>query len=153
VNNASIFEPSSLLSLDVENLDRHFGVNFKAPFILTGIFAKLCGKGHIINILDTHITQNRTSHLAYLLSKKSLYDLTKLSAVSLAPQIRVNAVAPGLILPPVGKRSDHLDRLAQQVPLKRKGDVAHVVQSLRFLVENDYMTGQVLFADGGEHLL
>jgi len=153
INSASIFEPSELVSLDLDNLDRHFAVHLKAPYILTSTFAARCKTGHIINILDTHITKNKTAHFAYLLSKKSLFELTKLSAVALAPKIRVNAVAPGLILPPSGQNSAYLSRLAKRVPLGRKGEVSQITQSVKFLIENDYLTGQVIFNDGGEHLL
>ena len=153
INSASIFEPSRLISLDLDNWNRHFSINLKTPYILTSLFANICKKGHIINILDTNITKNKTSYFAYLLSKKSLHELTKLSAVALAPQIRVNAIAPGLILPPAGQKTNYLDRLAKQVPLKRKGEISNITHSVKFLIENDYLTGQVLFNDGGEHLL
>src|SRR3989338_8191361 len=100
INSASIFEKSSLT--DSRAFDRHFRVNFKTPYILSSEFAKICKQGQIINILDTHITQNKSAFAAYLLSKKSLADFTKLAAVEFAPHIRVNAIAPGLILPPKG---------------------------------------------------
>lgn len=153
INNASIFQRSNLVPLDLKNFDEHFAVNLKAPYILTSVFAQNCKRGHIINILDTHIVQNKTAHFAYLLSKKALHDLTKMAAVALAPHIRVNAVAPGLILPPADQPADYLDRLAKQVPLKRKGTPTQITQCVKFLIENDYLTGQVLFNDGGEHLL
>lgn len=153
INSASIFEPSELVSLDLDNWDRHFAIHLKAPYILTSTFAARCKRGQIINILDSHVTKNKTAYFAYLLSKKSLYELTKLSAVALAPQIRVNAIAPGLILPPTGKNSAYLNRLAKHVPLKRKGEVSQITQSVKFLIENNYLTGEVIFNDGGEHLL
>ena len=153
VNSASIFEESSLLTGRLESLEEHLTVNFKTPFILSRDFALTCEKGHIINILDTHIVKNRTSHLTYLLSKKALYELTKLAAVELAPNIRVNGVAPGLILAPVSEKSEYLDRLAKQIPLQKKGDVGQITQSILFLLNNPYVTGQVIFVDGGEHLV
>jgi pteridine reductase len=153
INNASLFDRAGLIPLNLKNFDDHIAINLKAPYILTSVFAQAVKKGHIINILDTHITRNQTAHLPYLLSKKSLYDLTKIAALELAPQIRVNAVAPGLILPPDDQSADYLDRLAKRVPLQRKGNPAQIVQSVKFLMENDYLTGQVIFNDGGEHLL
>ena len=81
INSASIFERSSLVPLDLKNLDKHLMVNLKAPYILTSVFAERCKKGHIINILDTNVVKNKTAHMAYLLSKKSLRDLTKLAAL------------------------------------------------------------------------
>ena len=152
INNASIFEPSKLLPGSLNTFNRHMNINLKAPYILTCAFAEKCKKGQIINILDTHITQNKTAHIAYLLSKKALESLTHLSATALAPSIRVNGIAPGVILPPKGKRASYLNRLVQDVPLKKKGDIDHITQSVQFLLENDDLTGQIIFVDGGEHL-
>ena len=100
VNNASIFQPSGLGRQGLKFLDSHWTINFRAPFILTGEFARLCRKGQIINILDTKITKNKTDYVGYLISKKALGELTKISAVALAPNIRVNGISPGIILPP-----------------------------------------------------
>jgi len=153
VNSASIFEKSKLTIKDIKLLDQHFKIHLKAPFILTCEFARLCTQGQVINILDTNVTKNRTSHITYLMSKKSLEDLTKLSAVELAPNIRVNAIAPGLILPPQGQNNLYLDRLATRIPLKQKGEVRNITQAVRFLIENKFITGQVIYVDGGENLI
>ena len=152
INNASIFEPSTIKDLRVTVLRRHFAINFDAPCILTARFAQECKKGHIINILDTHIVNNATQHATYLLSKKTLYELTKLSAIELAPDIRVNAVSPGFILSPAHSKSGSIKRLTKKIPLKKQGQVDHITQSIAFLINNPYITGQVIFADGGEHL-
>ena len=159
INSASIFEKSSLEAGSLEIWDRHFAVNLKAPYILMRSFARYANEGNIINILDTHVVRNKTSHAAYLLSKKTLGELTRMAAVEFAPRIRVNAVAPGLILPPAylpgrqaSPKNGYLDRLAKQVPLRRKGNVANVAHAVLFLLENDYVTGQVIYEDGGEHL-
>lgn len=153
INNASLFEPSMIKGSVMTSLDRHFAINFKAPFILTAQFAQKCKKGNIINILDTHIINHKTRHAAYLLSKKALAELTKLAAVEFAPHIRVNGIAPGLILPPAKARSGYLERLAKQIPLKEIGRVDQITQSIEFLICNAYLTGQIIFVDGGEHLL
>ena len=153
VNNASIFEPSTISNTRLASLNDHFAVNFKTPYILTAAFASKCKKGHIINILDTHITDNRTAHAAYLLSKKALCELTKLSAVELAPHIRVNGIAPGLIFAPERAKPGYLEKLTGKVPLKKKGDVGQITQTIEFLMNNPYVTGQIIFNDGGEHLI
>jgi pteridine reductase len=153
VNNASLFQPSNFRTETNNLFNRHMNVNLKAPFILTRDFARICKRGHIINILDTNISKNKTNHLSYLLSKKALCELTKLSAVELAPYIRVNAIAPGLILPPKGKKGDYLDRLTYRVPLKTKGTLDQIAYSMAFLIENTYLTGQVIYNDGGENLI
>lgn len=152
VNSASLFERSGFAVEDLKLFNDHFAVNLKAPFILSCEFFRFCKKGQIINLLDTNIVKNTTSHVAYLLTKKSLADMTKIAAVAFAPHIRVNAIAPGLILPARGETVESLDRMAQKIPLKRKGDPCAIIRSVRFLVENDYLTGQFIFADGGEHL-
>ncbi len=152
VNNASIFFPSTLTRSNPDKLDRAMGVNFRAPYILSGHFARHCSRGCIINLLDTHIMRDTTSHADYLLSKKALADLTRLQAAEFAPRIRVNAVAPGLILPPASKGQAYLKKLARTIPLKRKGNPAYIAHAVRFLLENDFVTGQTVFVDGGEHL-
>ena len=153
INNASIFLPSEIGHRGLKLLDEHWSVNFKAPFILSGEFARLCRSGQIINILDTKVVKNKTAHAGYLVSKKALHELTKMAAVEWAPRIRVNAVAPGIILPPSGKGKDYLAKRAKQIPLQKQGDVRYITQSIEFLIDNEFVTGQVIFADGGEHLI
>jgi len=152
VNNASIFKRATIEKTDVELFDKHIGINLKAPFFLSKEFAKAVKRGSIINILDTRISSDRTTYAAYSLSKKALAEVTRMSALEFAPDIRVNAIAPGLILPPEGKSDEYLDRLAEKVPLKRKGNTKNVTEAIRFLLSNDYITGQIIFCDGGEHL-
>ncbi len=153
VNNASIFNPSNIQNPNLADFDEEIAVNLRAPFVLTSQFAKLVQNGKIVNILDTNITKNKTSYLSYLLSKKSLADLTRLTAIELAPRIQVNAVAPGLILAPKLKNSEYLDRLAKNIPSKRRGDPQDIAKTVHFLLENPFITGQTIFVDGGEHLL
>ena len=153
INNASIFEPATIKSSNLISLDQHFTINFKAPYILTAQFAGKCRRGHILNILDTHIVDNKTSHANYLLSKKTLGELTKLSALELAPNIRVNGISPGLIFPPLQTKPGYLEKLVKRIPLKKKGSTNQIVQSIEFLLNNPYLTGQIIFNDGGEHLI
>jgi NAD(P)-dependent dehydrogenase (short-subunit alcohol dehydrogenase family) len=102
--------------------------------------------------LDTAITKNKTAYADYLLSKKSLAEFTKLAAVQFAPHIRVNGIAPGLILPPRNKTNNYLNRLARNVPLKKKGTPNQIALSIQYLLESEYITGEIIFVDGGEHL-
>lgn len=152
VNNASVFVESNFETEGCSLLDNLFAANFKAPYILTKQFAKYCGKGVIINLLDTKINQYKTRHLDYLLTKKLLEEFTYLSATELAPRIRVNGIAPGLILPPEDKSEDYLNELAKDIPLNKTGSLQELMQALRFLVENTFITGEVIHVDGGEHL-
>ena len=153
INNASIFIPSKFERKELKLLDEHWMVNFKTPFILSADFARLCKQGQIINILDTKVTKNKTTHIAYIISKKALHELTKLCAVEFAPKIRVNGIAPGIILPPPGKNGNYLKKRADEIPLKKSGDVDFITRSVEFLLDNEFVTGQVIFADGGEHLV
>ena len=152
VNNASIFERARFRDTDADLYDRHFNTNLKAPFFLSRNFARIFKTGHIINILDTKVARNLIEYFAYTMTKKSLYDFTKMAAVELGPEIRVNGVGPGLILPPPGEDTSYLDRLSRKIPLKKSGDVGNVVSAIRFLLDNDYITGECIFVDGGEHL-
>jgi len=152
VNNASIFERGEFLATDEALFDRHFDTNFKAPFFLSQEFARSCKAGQIVNVLDANIVASTTSYFAYLLTKKALYDFTLLAAKALAPDIRVNGVCPGLILPPPGQDRAYLDRLALKVPLRRKGSPEAVAAAVVCLLESDYVTGQCIFVDGGQHL-
>ena len=153
INNASIFERSPMKTSGFDVLERHFKINFFAPYILTVQFASRCRKGNVINILDTNVAKNKVTHTAYLLSKKTLAEMTKLAAIEFAPHIRVNAVAPGLILPPAGKSIDYLNQRAQSIPLKKKGNPTHIARAVEYLLGNDFVTGEILSVDGGEHLL
>ena len=153
VNNASIFEKGSLLGTDADLFDRQFAINLKVPFFLAQDFARHCKAGSIVNLVDQRITRSDPAYLAYTLTKKALASLTEMAARELAPRIRVNGVCPGLILPPEGKDASHLERLAAGVPMKATGSPEKVAAAVIYLVENDYVTGQLLFVDGGEHLV
>ncbi len=152
INNASIFEKRSFLESDISFFDNHFNTNFKAPFFLSQSFAKSVKEGHIINLLDTNITQDRTKYFVYNLTKKMLSEFTKMTAAELAPHIRVNAIAPGPILPPSNKEKEYLEREQESIPLKRWGTMPEILQSIDFLLKNEYLTGQCIFVDGGDHL-
>lgn len=153
INNASIFVKDSLQEADLTHYEDHHRIHGLAPFLLSQAFARHCKEGSIINLLDTHVNDNETNHFTYLLSKKNLLALTEMSAVALAPGIRVNGIAPGLILPPEEESEGYLQRLAKDIPLRRKGRLENIEQTVGFLLENDFLTGQVIFNDGGEHLL
>ena len=152
INNASIFEAGTLAGTGRDLFERHFNINFKAPFFLTQAFAEGCEHGQIINILDTRVSRSDQHHAAYTLSKKALLELTRMAARELGPAIRVNGVSPGMILPPPGGVVDELERRSAGLPLKRVGDTANLVAAVRFLLENPFITGECIYVDGGEHL-
>ena len=154
VNNASIFQKARFLETDTALFNSHFDINFKAPFILTRDFAKTFKNGHVINILDTKIAHNDGAHFVYTLSKKVFADFTRMAAKQLAPDIRVNAIAPGFILPPAGHEDDktYIQELEKMIPLKTKGEVHDIINAMEYLIENPYVTGQILYIDGGKNL-
>jgi NAD(P)-dependent dehydrogenase (short-subunit alcohol dehydrogenase family) len=152
VNNASVFESSSLKDTSLELLQQQMTVNFQSPFLLCRDLAKACEKSLIINFVDTRITNNRSNYAAYSISKKALWELTKMAALEFAPNIRVNAIAPGVSLPPEDQDEAYLWKLAKHIPMQKPGGLEPILRSLDFILENDHLTGQLLFADGGENL-
>ena len=152
VNNASVFQKTPFLKTSFFVFNQNFNINFKAPFFLSLSFAQICQKGHIINILDSKINHNHIHYSPYTLSKKALANLTSISAKELAPHIRVNAIAPGYILPPHNSSPNYQLQRPKNIPLKIPGNPSHITQALEFLVLHPFITGQIVFVDGGEHL-
>ena len=138
VNNASVFDPGYLKLTQPELFDEQINVNLKAPFFLSRDFANLCKKGNIINFVDTRVTSNKSNFAAYSLSKKGLWDLTKMAALELAPDIRVNAIAPGVTLAPEEKDETYLLNLAQNIPMKKPGGLDPIIKSLDYILENEH---------------
>lgn len=153
INNASVFSPDTLTDANFNEVVRQMQINAWAPFVLSREFARRTGKGKIVNILDTRIAGFDFKHLSYIMSKNALYLLTRMTAVEFAPYISVNSVAPGLILPPEGKDERYLEKLADTVPLRRHGDPRDVTDAVLFLLKSNFITGQVIFVDGGRHLM
>ncbi len=153
INNASIFYDTGIHTMGIEDIDRHLRINFSTAYLLTKLMAAENTGGNIINILDTRIVRNDTNYLDYALSKKLLWEFTRISARILAPTIRVNGIAPGLILPPPEKALSYLKNKSQDIPLKRHGEPANITQTINFLLANHFITGQIIYVDGGEHLL
>jgi pteridine reductase len=154
VNSASIFQRGTLESTTVEDWDRHLDINLRAPFFLCQAFrAQLpAGKrGHIINIADWRVARPGTQYMAYTLSKSALVTLTLSLALGLAPDIQVNALAPGAILPPP-EDDGYFQRLAERLPLRRTGSPQDIVDAVLYLLRSDFVTGEVLRVTGGEHL-
>lgn len=153
INSASIFERRGFKDSDAELFNRTMNINLKTPFILSRDFARVFKKGHIINILDAKIATNQGAYFAYLLSKKAMAVFTTMAAKSLAPKIRVNGIALGPMLPPKGKNEEYLDAIVKKTPLAKRGETGHIISAVRFLIENEFVTGQILYVDGGQHLL
>ena len=153
VNNASVFERMEFLKTNEKLFDRQFDINFKAPFFLTQSFANTFKKGSVVNIVDTDITKTHGSHFAYLLSKKALADFTQMAARALGPNMRVNGVCPGCMLPSSANDKDYEEKMRDIVPLKAHPTLGELAEAVRWLSEQKTITGQIIFVDGGKHVL
>lgn len=152
INNASVFDSGYIKETDHQLYAEQMDVNLRAPFFLMRDFALLCKRGNIINFTDTRITTNKSNYAAYSLSKKALWEATKMAAVEFAPDIRVNAIAPGVTLAPEEKNDEYLWELAKNIPMKEPVGLEPVLKSMEYILNNHHLTGQLLFADGGENL-
>ncbi|GBH29872.1 MULTISPECIES: SDR family oxidoreductase [Sphingobium] len=155
VNSAALFGQDRLDDVTAEDLMRHYAVNCAAPAMLTKAFATVpAGSGDrcIINILDQRIDHPHGDQLAYTLSKLALAGLTRTTASSLAPQVRVNAVAPGLTIATPDYDADQMARLEHMMPLGRLPQAEQIAQAVLYLVDASAVTGQTLYVDGGAHM-
>ncbi len=152
VNSASIFVSAHLKETEIDFFEQHMAINFKAPFFLTRDFAKLVQHGQVINIVDQRIQSHEPNYFIYTLTKKMLAEMTKMAAIDLAPNIRVNGIAPGYILPPPDPSKHDSQRIIDRIPLSKQGSKEQITQSVHYLLDNDFVTGQILYVDGGENL-
>ncbi|GIX30560.1 MAG: short chain dehydrogenase [Porticoccaceae bacterium] len=150
VNCASTYRAASVAETDYGLLEGEFRVNFFAPFLLTGAFARRVERGNVVNILDNKIAFNQYQYAAYLSAKKALAELTRMAAMEFAPRIRVNGIAPGVVLPGSNRSADYIAWRVEGIPLKRQGKLTELGRALAYLLENEFVTGQILFVDGGE---
>ncbi len=157
INNASVFYPTPLPQTKHEDWDNLINVNLKAPYFLaTQLSNKLCSRnGSIINIVDIHSERPLRNHPIYSISKAGLKMLTLSLAKELAPNVRVNGISPGSIIWPQinGSISDNQKKIMlDRVALKRQGKPKDIAEAVLFLVESDYITGQIINIDGGRTL-
>jgi len=149
VNAAASFPADDLAGLEQETLEAALRLNTVAPLLLSRLFAAQGVPGAIINVLDARMDAPLRRHVSYGLSKQMLADLSRLMALEYAPMVRVNAVAPGLILPPPGMREEQRRQLAQMNLLERWGEPEDVARAIVYLAESPFVTGQTLYVDGG----
>jgi len=152
VCNASCYPTDRLMDFTPEQLAVNVQVNAMAPLQLARAFAAQGREGAIVNFVDARMADRDPRHTSYLLSKRMLLSITRMLALELAPAVRVNAVAPGLVLPPEGMAPDAFDRLAHTNPLHRVGSAAAVVDAVMYLLRADFVTGQVIYVDGGRRM-
>jgi NAD(P)-dependent dehydrogenase (short-subunit alcohol dehydrogenase family) len=155
INNAAIFAPGNALTTTLDNWQQHLAINLTAPFLLSQAFARQRlpdHEGRIINILDWRALRPGFDHFAYTISKGALATMTQSLALAFAPQIVVNGLAFGAILPPAD--GGNTDKIIQPVPAKRWADLDEVAKMVVFLLTSPtYMTGEIIHLDGGRHLV
>jgi pteridine reductase len=152
INNASVFNKQTLDEADMDCWIGEMWPNFFAPVQLTRAFAQQGRTGQVVNLLDRRITTNDTACVPYLISKKALAEVTRLSALHYAPRIAVNGVAPGAVLPPPGKDAQYIKDHAGPVPLDVQVSPRDIAEAVHFLLINPTITGQIIYVDGGQHL-
>jgi len=169
VNSAASFRRAPFEEITVEDWDAVQAVNLRAPFLCTqhaaclmregparpGSLGEPHAPGLVVNMADMAGITTWSGYVHHGVSKAALLHLTNATARELGPDVRVNAIVPGPILPPPGEDedSDAWRARGERVPLRRTGDPRHVARTVVFLADNDYVTGERLFVDGGEHLL
>ena len=152
VNSASAYEAASIADTSLALLQQQFSVNFFAPFMLTQAFAQKSNEGAVINILDNKIAFQQNDYAAYLLSKKTLAEFTRLAAIEYAPNIRINGIAPGVVLPGDERTEDYVSWRVENIPLQQQGSVEDLLGAMNFLIDSEFVTGQIITVDGGENI-
>ncbi len=154
VNNASLFESAGFRDVTVESWDRVMAVNLRAPFLLLQATAPLleASKGVAVNIADLAGVQVWSGFPHHGVSKAGLIHLTRVAARSLAPDVRVNCIVPGTVLPPEDYTREQIQRSVDRTVLERIGEPDDVVEALLFLVRSEFATGSVVTVDGGRTL-
>ncbi len=154
INNASLFENDKLENFSNKSWENHISTNLKAPALLTQEFSKnIKGKNNnIINIIDQRVFKLTPYFFSYTLSKTGLYTLTKTSAMSLSPNIRVNGIAPGPTIKNKRQSQKHFKRQYLATPLRQQVDVEEICNAVDFFIKNRSITGQVMAIDSGQSL-
>lgn len=156
INSASGFPVDALDDVTVDRWRRTQDLTLAAPVFLTQAFAAaLPGEetGAVVNLTDVRTMTPYRTHFSYVVAKGGIDTFTRAAALALAPRIRVNAVALGVILPPPGEDDAFVERLAADLPLPWAGGADPVVEAVRALVVNDFVTGEIVRIDGGGHLV
>jgi pteridine reductase len=154
VNSAAVMPVGSPRELELRDWDSALDLNLRAPFLVAQHAAKRMTEGGlIVNISDIGAQKAWSRYPSYTVSKAGLESLTKMLARALAPAIRVNAIAPGLVLPSDVVSEEVWNKLIERLPLKRAARLEEITSALEFLIKNEYITGQTIVVDGGYSLI
>jgi glucose 1-dehydrogenase len=156
INSAAIYLRGNGMETDRKDWERQFRINLKAPFLLTQAFVRQLPKenpGRILNIADAQVNLHKPDHFAYRLTKNALVEMTRMFALELAPDITVNALGLGIMLPLADREDVDLQAYAQKnVPLQRTGSPEIAAENALHLIKSDFTTGTFLVVDGGQYL-
>ncbi len=154
INNASLFDNDKIENFKIDSWEKHMSTNLRAPAFLSKEFSKsVRGKNNnIINIIDQRVFKLTPFFFSYTISKTGLYTLTKTSAMSLSPNIRVNGIAPGPTIKNKRQSEKHFKKQYLATPLKRQVDVKEICNAVDFFIKNSSITGQVIAIDSGQNL-
>jgi NAD(P)-dependent dehydrogenase (short-subunit alcohol dehydrogenase family) len=155
INNAALFERDDILDFTIKSWNNHLNTNLLAPTILIKQFAIQSPKkatSNIINIIDQRVFKLTSSFMSYTLSKSALYTLTKTMAMRLAPNIKVNGIAPGPVIKSKRQSTKHFNKQAKSTPLKKPVGTEDICDTVAFLINNNSITGQVIAVDSGQNL-
>jgi NAD(P)-dependent dehydrogenase (short-subunit alcohol dehydrogenase family) len=164
VNNAAIFERDEPDSADATSWQRHMAINLRAPLVLTqGLLGQLPATpadaalpqgadANVINLIDQRVLNPTPHYTSYTISKAGLWALTRHLALALAPRVRVNAIGPGIVLPPPRANQQRIEAMRAAMPLRRGAEVDEVCACVRFILATPSLTGQLITLDGGQHL-
>ena len=156
INNASTFYPTPIDEISEDHWEKLIGSNLKGPlFLIQGLKKNLKkSNGSIINITDTNLTKGVANYSIYSAAKAGLEAITKGLARELAPEIKVNAIAPGAMLEPpdVTWTEEQKNKVIENIPLKRMGSEKDIANAVKFLANSEYITGQTIKVDGGRSL-
>ena len=154
VNSAALMPRGDVRTLSAVDFDAAIALNLRAPFLCAQEAAKrMEAGGLIVNVTDVGAQKAWSGFPAYTVSKAALDSLTRVLARSLAPKIRVNAIAPGLVLPSEHVSQEEWEQLVERLPLKRPASLDEIAAALEFLLKNEYITGQTIVVDGGYSLV
>lgn len=155
INNAACFEEDTVATLDAESWQAHLDVNLRAPVFLTQAFAKTLPEhksGNVINVIDQKVLRLDPEFFSYTIAKSALWTATRTLAQALAPRIRVNALAPGPVLPNHAQGEAAFERECRSTLLQRAVSTEEVTAAIHFLLDSPSITGQMLALDAGQHL-
>ena len=154
INNASIFENDDISNFNSKSWEKHISVNLKSPSILMREFFRLTKNkpGNIINIIDQRIFKLTPFFFSYSVSKYALAAVTKISAMKFAPNIRVNGIAPGPTMKNKRQSKKHFKSQWKSTILEKQVDVNNICNLVKYFIENDSVTGQIMSVDSGQSL-